>query len=150
MIAWLITNKYYISHSFEKIKKLFVESANRHDIELTVYNNVDIINELSKNRFEKPRFVLFWDKDVKLASYLESKGIKVFNNSESIRLCDDKSLTYLKLLNSRIKQPKTVFSPLLYYHNAAEDDYFIDVESIISSFCLWNFNRMSFFKPFLS
>ena len=53
---------------------------------------------------------------------LESDGIKVFNSSESIRLCDDKSLTYLKLKNKGIKQPKTFFSPLLYYHNLSENN----------------------------
>lgn len=126
MTAWLITNKYFISNSFENLKNLLIESAKKHDIDLIVYNNLDIINILSKNDYIKPSFVLFWDKDVKLANYIELQGIKVFNSSNSIRLCDDKSLTYLKLLNCNIKQPKTLFSPLLYYHNAAEDDDFIN------------------------
>ena len=132
MNAWLITNKYFISKSFENLKKLFIESAKNHNIDLRVYNNLEVINILSKNNYFKPSFVLFWDKDVKLANYIELQGIKVFNSSNSIRLCDDKSLTYLKLLNSNIKQPKTLFSPLLYYHNAAEDDDFINF--IISKF----------------
>ena len=132
MNAWLITNKYFISKSFENLKKLFIESAKNHNIDLRVYNNLEVINILSKNNYFKPSFVLFWDKDVKLANYIELQGIKVFNSSNSIRLCDDKSLTYLKLLNCNIKQPKTLFSPLLYYHNAAEDDDFINF--IISKF----------------
>lgn len=132
MIAWLITNKYYISNSFENLKLLFLESAKRRNIELLIYNNLDVIKILSKNNYSKPDFVLFWDKDVKLANYIEHQRIKVFNSSESIRLCDDKSLTYLKLLNCNIKQPKTVFSPLLYYHNASEDNDFISF--IISKF----------------
>ena len=126
MYAWLITNKYFISNSFENLKILFIESAKKHNVNLLIYNNLDVIKILSKNNYDKPDFVLFWDKDVKLANYIEQQGIKVFNSSESIRLCDDKSLTYLKLLNCNIKQPKTLFSPLLYYHNASEDNDFIN------------------------
>ena len=126
MDAWLITNKYFISNSFENLKILFIESAKKHNVNLLIYNNLDVIKILSKNNYDKPDFVLFWDKDVKLANYIEQQGIKVFNSSESIRLCDDKSLTYLKLLNCNIKQPKTLFSPLLYYHNASEDNDFIN------------------------
>ena len=132
MDAWLITNKYFISNSFENLKILFIESAKKHNVNLLIYNNLDVIKILSKNNYDKPDFVLFWDKDVKLANYIEQQGIKVFNSSESIRLCDDKSLTYLKLLNCNIKQPKTLFSPLLYYHNASEDNDFIGF--IISKF----------------
>lgn len=124
--AWLVTNKYFVSESFLSLKKLILESAKSKCIQLEEYNNIDIISHLSKQTYEKPDFVLFWDKDVKLASYLESEGIKVFNPSESIRICDDKSLTYLKLRNKGIKMPKTIFSPLLYYHTVAEDKNFIE------------------------
>lgn len=126
MVAWLITNKYFISDNFLKLKKLLFDSAKKHGIELKEYNNVNVMMELSKNRFEKPSFVLFWDKDVKLAKYIESEGIKVFNNSESIFKCDDKSLTYIALRNNNIKQPKTIFSPLIYYHNLSDDNDYIN------------------------
>lgn len=126
MKAWLVTNKYFVSDSFLSLKKLLFESADRNGISLEEYNNVDIISHLSKQNYEKPDFVLFWDKDVKLASFIESEGIKVFNSSESIRICDDKSLTYLKLRNKGIRQPRTIFSPLLYYHTVAEDNNFIE------------------------
>ena len=122
MKAWLITNKYYISDSFLNLKKQLVDAANKKGIELIEYNNVDIVKYIFNSNYVKPDFVLFWDKDIKLASLLESDGIKVFNSSESIRLCDDKSLTYLKLKNKGIKQPKTFFSPLLYYHNLSENN----------------------------
>lgn len=126
MKAWLITNKYYVSDSFLNLKKLLILAANKKDVELLEYNNVDILKVITKENYEKPDFVLFWDKDIKLASLLESEGIKVFNSSESIRVCDDKSLTYLSLRNKEIKQPKTFFSPLLYYHDITEDDSILD------------------------
>lgn len=126
MKAWIITNKYFISESFNHLKKLFFEAALKYNVKLTEYNNLNIIKVLSKNNYEKPDFVLFWDKDIKLANYLEGEGLKVFNSSESIRVCDDKSLTYLKLYNKDIKLPKTIFSPLLYYHDITEDNEYID------------------------
>ena len=126
MIVWLITNKYHVSESFYTLKTLFLHSAKNHNIDLIEYNNIESQIALSKPNYQKPDFVLFWDKDVKLASLIESEGIKVFNSSESIRICDDKSLTYLKLKDKGIRQPKTIISPLLYYHNATDDESFID------------------------
>ena len=126
MFAYLIKNKYIISKNFDKLLEYFIEAANNHNVDLQVVNNIEAIEIFSKKDFKRPDFVIFWDKDVKLAKYLESIGIKVFNSSESIRLCDDKSLTYLSLNNLGFKQPKTVFSPLIYYHNLAEDDEYID------------------------
>ena len=89
---WFITNKYFVSNSFIELKKLIYDAAKNKNINLYEYNNVDIINIMSKNNYEKPDCVLFWDKDVKLAKYIENENIKVFNNSEAIRICDDKSL----------------------------------------------------------
>lgn len=124
--AWLIINKYHISKSFDKLKTLFFESAKKHSIQLKEFNNVEIMNIMSKQNYDKPDFVLFWDKDVKLAAYIESEGIKVFNSSEAIRNCDDKALTYLKLHNKNVLMPKTIFSPLIYYHDIYKDDEFIN------------------------
>ena len=126
MFAYLIKNKYIISKNFDKLLSYFIKASNTYDVELSVVNNIEAINIFAKKGFRKPDFVIFWDKDVKLAKYLESIGIKVFNSAESIRLCDDKSLTYLNLNNAGINQPKTVFSPLIYYHSLSEDREYID------------------------
>ena len=124
---WLITNKYFVSNSFVELKKLIYDAAKTKNINLLEYNNVDIIDIMSKNNYEKPDAVLFWDKDVKLAKYIENENIKVFNNSEAIRICDDKSLTYIYLKNKNIKMPKTIFSPLIYFHNIYKDENFLNI-----------------------
>ena len=61
-----------------------------------------------------------------MAQFIENLGIKVYNSSESIRLCDDKALTYIALNSAKIKQPKTFFSPLLYYNDLTEDNEILD------------------------
>lgn len=58
--------------------------------------------------------VIFLDKDVTAAALLESRGIKLFNSAECIRICDDKALTYLTLYNKGIAIPKTVIAPKTY------------------------------------
>ena len=126
MYSWLITNKYFVSNNFNTIKDLLLNSAKENNIKMDVFNNIEIIDILSSNNFKKPDFVLFWDKDIKLAKYIENCGIRVFNSSYSIRICDDKSLTYLYLLDV-VRQPKTIFSPLIYYHSLADDDEFINL-----------------------
>ena len=126
MHGWLVTNKYHISNNFTELVKLLSTSARNHNIELEIIDNISILKILSNKNYIKPDFVLFWDKDIKLAKYIETENIRVFNTSESIRICDDKALTYLYLKSNGIKMPKTIFSPLIYYHNLSEDNDFID------------------------
>ena len=62
-------------------------------------------------------FAVFLDKDDHLARLLESKGVRLFNSAESIRLADDKMLTHIALIP--LPQPETISSPLCF---AGEDD----------------------------
>ena len=78
------------------------------------------------NKFNNYDFILFWDKDIKLAKLLEDKGHIVINSSRAISLCDDKSKTYISLLNHNIKQPLTIISPMIYYGAIDSDMSFID------------------------
>lgn len=63
-------------------------------------------------------FAVFYDKDDYLARHLESRGVRLFNTAESIRLADDKMLTHLAL-EPHVRQPHTISSPLCF---AGEDD----------------------------
>lgn len=59
-------------------------------------------------------FAVYLDKDKYIAVELEKVGVRVFNSSESIRLCDDKGETFLALSNHGIAMPRTIFAPLCY------------------------------------
>ena len=65
--------------------------------------------------------VIFLDKDVQAASVIESEGIKVFNSSECIRICDDKALTYLTLHKKGLPIPKTIIAPKTYKESQSEN-----------------------------
>lgn len=67
-----------------------------------------------------PDFCIYWDKDVERAAMLEKCGVRVFNKSKVIELCDDKNKTFLELSGKNIPMPETVTSPLLY---PAFDEY---------------------------
>lgn len=57
-------------------------------------------------------FIIFWDKDVRLAENMELCGYPVFNPSECIRVCDDKSLTHIALASAGVRSIPTVPLPL--------------------------------------
>jgi len=122
MMAWLITNGFLHTHKFSEINVWLVEAAKKAGIELIIKTNGEVLVHLDSDNTmeykevdtEKPDFVLFWDKDVRLAEYLELKGLPVFNSSRSIAVCDDKSLTHLYLQQSGIKMPKTILAPMTF------------------------------------
>ena len=79
-----------------------------------------------------PDFVLFWDKDVKLARMMEKAGFRVFNSADAIMRCDDKAWTNISLAGAGIKMPKTFVSPLTYFEDGLDGEEFAaNVESQI-------------------
>lgn len=122
MTGWLITNAFLHTHKFTEINLWLVDAAKKAGIDLTIKTNAEVLVQLdSKNTIaykadeaDRPDFILFWDKDVRLAEYLELKGLPVFNSSRSIAICDDKSLTHLYLQRAGIKMPKTILAPMTY------------------------------------
>lgn len=71
-------------------------------------------------------FVVFLDKDKAAARMLEKRGLRLFNSSAAIEVCDDKLLTHIALADNGIPMPDCVYSPLCYYPDAQIDENFID------------------------
>lgn len=122
MKGWLISNAFLQTHKFMEIHLWLTEAAKKLGVELIMKTNAEVLVQLDSDfhtqRYNKssqtPDFVLFWDKDVRLAQYLEMKGIPVFNSSKGIAACDDKSLTHLYLQGAGILMPKTIMAPMTY------------------------------------
>ncbi|WMJ88342.1 ATP-grasp domain-containing protein [Anaerocolumna sp. MB42-C2] len=122
MRGWLITNAFLHTHKFTEIHLWLTEAAKKLGVELIIKTNAEVLvlldsnstNVESKNSHERPDFILFWDKDVRLAKYLEIKGFSVFNSSQAIAACDDKSLTHLYLQSAGIKMPRTIVAPMTF------------------------------------
>lgn len=131
MTAWLIINESMKNNRFEEIYGMLIEGAKKNQVYLKEYTNAELLSKLIivdgeevLDISKRPEFVLFWDKDVVLASLLEKLGLKVYNSARSIRICDNKALTVKALLHKNIKMPKTFFSPLVFYVDGVIPSYF--------------------------
>ncbi len=134
MRGLLITNAFLHTHKFTELNLWLIEAAKKQGIELMIKTNAEILVQLDSDFIdsinyidkEKPDFVLFWDKDIRLAKYLEMKGLQVCNSSNGIAVCDDKSLTHLYLQGAGIKMPKTIIAPMTYSNIGYNNFEFMD------------------------
>ena len=111
MNCWLIINTFMDSEKFRNLYKLLFDAFDKRGVSLTIKRAQDISLEVGKEIKNKPDFAIFWDKDIYLAERLESQGIRLFNNSRAINLCDNKILMYQELAKHQIKIPKTLVAP---------------------------------------
>jgi RimK family alpha-L-glutamate ligase len=144
MTGWLIVNEFLHSNKFTEIHSWLIEAAKKQGIDMKFKTNAEVIIDLSKQSIREMKsssqclaarqrtdsesdfgiterkiepevdFILFWDKDVRLAYYLEQLGYPVFNSSKAIGICDDKSLTHLTLMNTEIVMPRTIVTPMTF------------------------------------
>ena len=148
--GWIVINNLHTtSPKFVDSVNAFKRACKQNDVLLEVKTNFDFVNILDGN-FVRPDFVLFWDKDIRLAKELEALGIRVFNNATAIDECNDKFVTYLKLLNSGIPMPKTIIAPMVYYPQEWQNTNFItDVEKslkypMVAKECFGSFGKQVF------
>lgn len=133
MTGWLVVNGFLRTHKFSELTELFVSAAGKAGMELVVLANTDILADTGMCLEEKPDFVLFWDKDIHLGTFLESQGIPLYNPVSSIRICDDKRLTHLALLEKGIPMPRTIIAPMTYTNIGFTDlDFLALVERELS------------------
>jgi RimK family alpha-L-glutamate ligase len=130
MTGWLVVNEFLQSNKFNEIHVWLMEAAVKQKIDMILKTNAQLLvdlpgikqpgmNQPGKKQTEafrlyqdnEPDFILFWDKDVRLAAYLEQLGYPVFNSSQAIAACDDKSLTHLALMKAGIPMPRTILAP---------------------------------------
>lgn len=111
MTGFLVVNHFLTGEKYNTLHNHLIKSAKNFGINLVVKTNQDMIFEE-----ERPDFVLFWDKDVNLAAFIEKSGVPVFNSAKSIALCDDKAKTYAAL-KDLVPQPKTIPAPLSFFRS---------------------------------
>lgn len=134
----LVVNAFLKLSKFDAIYRALLNSAKTHGIGLSMQTNAALATRINRPEFasELPDFVLFWDKDVKIAKLLEQLGIPVFNSSDSIEKCDDKSLTYLSLKPAGIPMPKTILLPKTFPNIGYTHTEFLDEAARILGFPL--------------
>ena len=95
------------------------EELLKYDILLEKKTNIDIHTYIDSNgniesSLKEYVFCLYLDKDTYISKMLELSGMRLFNSSDSIFLCDDKIITHIFLSNNDIRMPKTISAPLNY------------------------------------
>ena len=117
MYAWLVINEFLNSNKFNEIYKWLERATIKHNNKIDVFTNSDLLicngKFLNPDITKMPDYVIFWDKDIVLAKQLENMGLKLFNNSRAIEICDNKALTYVEL-NGKIEMPDTIVCPMTY------------------------------------
>lgn len=112
-----VSNAFLKGEKFGEPPAMFSRAAERAGIGLDSATNADLSFPVGDRRSAErvlgdADFILFWDKDVRCAANLELCGYRVFNTSECIRVCDDKSLTHLALAKAGVPSIPTVACPL--------------------------------------
>lgn len=118
MAGYVIYNGFWNSEQLPDTVKRLITAAELRGIKLTPFANTETAVELCENisihGFDVSDFVLFFDKDIRLARALETIGVRVYNPAEAIAVCDDKAATHLKLAAEGIPMPKTLVAPMTY------------------------------------
>lgn len=121
--GWLIYNGGLRTPKYMELNELYAVAAKKLNITLELIANDELYSIVEEGHVtiksavhaNKPDFILFLDKDIRLAKQLEKLGYRLFNSSEVIENCDDKMLTFQVLANHGISMPKTIFCPLYFY-----------------------------------
>jgi len=114
--GFLVVNHFLQTSKFTDLYERLKKGAEAAGLTLLVKTGCDLLSEISSGFLkeqEKPDFVLFWDKDIRLAKLLEGMGVPLFNSAAAIEACDDKSLTHLAL-SGVVPMPKTICAPMTY------------------------------------
>lgn len=134
MTGWIIYNGTLNVPKIIELVDTLVKDARELNINLEAIKNTELIPMYNNNgeaklihirKVEEPKFIIFWDKDVLLASHLEKMGYRVFNSSNAIKNCDHKGLMHLVLSNNNIEMPKTIISPMIFDYSLNSEDYLI-------------------------
>ncbi|WP_343208869.1 RimK family alpha-L-glutamate ligase [Anaerolentibacter hominis] len=114
--CWLIVNEFLYTNKFSELAQWLLEAGKRRGISLCIRTNAEVLVEFGGRIWpeDRPEFVLFWDKDIRLARALEEAGIPVYNSAGAIEACDDKSLTHQILYKAGIPMPETILAPMTY------------------------------------
>ncbi len=134
--GWMVVHGFMKTHKFTEQADLFLHAAEQLGVGLQVVDHDQVLAKgtgLSK----KPDFVLFYDKDVWLAKYLENQGILVLNSSEAIGICDDKRDMVLALQEHRVPMPDFVIGPMCMEGEAYPNfDFLAQVEKSLGYPCV--------------
>lgn len=137
MNGWIIYNGALKRKKIEQLVCHLKSVAKQEGIHLSLVKNNDLLPIVTEEGSlalydvavgdwitQRPHFVIYWDKDLFLATHLEKMGWRLFNSVKAIRYCDFKSYTHLMLAENGITMPKTIFAPMVFFEQKLSDLYY--------------------------
>ncbi|MBU5594047.1 RimK family alpha-L-glutamate ligase [Amphibacillus sp. MSJ-3] len=118
--GWLIYNGGMKTAKFLEIHDWYIRTARKYQIDLMALSNDELFigiengQRLIVSHNTRPDFVLFLDKDIRLAEHLLEWGVPIFNSPETIAICDNKIQMHQQLAKANLPQPLTIFAPMLF------------------------------------
>ena len=101
-------------HQAERLKTEFCKLGVDVEVVTDGYLRVMLKDGAFVSTFGDLDFAVYLDKDKYLSQILESKGVRLFNSHNAIRVCDDKAETYIALSGKGFNLPDTMFGALCY------------------------------------
>ncbi len=142
MKNYIIINEFLNSNAFNIIYTELKNAFFSLGADCELLTNVQAIKLLKTNG--RGYSVLFFDKDLFLATQLEKCGYRCVNSAKVIETCDDKAKTYLALLG-KVRMPKTILAPFTFntigYKNY---DFLVDIENELGYPMIVKQNKGSF------
>lgn len=118
MKGLIITNPYDFNLSQRHKTRRMVSELDNLGVFTEVVTNDKFLAYIDrgsvKTNFKNVDFALYFDKDKYIAEMLEKQGVRVFNSSRAIAVCDDKMLTHITLANCGLPMPTTLAGTLCY------------------------------------
>lgn len=122
--VWLVVNAFWHSKSTLNLETALFNAAKDCGLSLQIKRNDQFIKVDSL--LDVPKASLFFDKDIRLAQRMESRGIRLYNSAKTIAVCDDKTWTSLILANCSLPQPQTVLCPATFPGRGYGEMRFLD------------------------
>ena len=126
----ILINAYPNGEKFYRQAKRIRAELQSLGVEAEIVKNGDLSFSIDEKGVSCPKaaganFVVYLDKDKYLGYALEGLGLRLFNGAKQIEVCDDKTTTYLTLLNSGLKIVPTIPAPLCYTPNVKPNVTFL-------------------------
>ena len=152
----LVTNAFLKNGKFVEHYEWLREAARQQEIRLDLCDNAMIHAiygmESDEAKLASYSFIIFWDKDIRLAKWMErycqKRGIPIFNTPEAVAACDDKSENY-RLLTEASEEAfsliPSVVAPLTFAAVGYTDvDFLSSIEKqigypMVIKECFWSF-----------
>ena len=121
MAGYIIYNGFWNTAPSDPVRRL-AEAAKRRGVALTPSPNTAFVQQIAPTvavscgdrQLTSADFVIFWDKDTRLAQALEACGVRVYNSAAAVAACDDKSETHRLLASHGVPMPRTMLAPMAY------------------------------------